>query len=443
MSKMYTKMVAYRGSLLDFVSDPYKAEKIEDSYRYVEDGLLVVEDGKIVKISEYSDLIVELSKDIKIVDYSGKLITPGFIDTHIHYPQSEIIGAYGEQLLEWLNTYTFPAERKFVDKVHAKNSAKFFLDELFRNGITTALVFPTIHPQSVDAFFEESMKYNARMICGKMMMDRNAPDYLLDTPQSSYDESKALIKKWHNKDRFSYAITPRFAPTSTPEQLEAAGALKKEYPDTYVQTHLSENKAEIEWVLSLYPDRKSYLDVYDHYNLLSSKTVLGHCIHLSDEEFLSLKENKSVISFCPTSNLFLGSGLFNVGKALDMGVEFTLATDVGAGTSFSMLQTLNEAYKVAQLQEHKLPVFEGFYYSTLGAATALELGDKIGNFDQGKEADFIVIELTKTPLQKLRMSVAKNIAEKLFVLMTVGDDRNIYATYIFGNLVHERGFINV
>lgn len=431
-------MVAYRASLLDFISDPNKAIKVEDSYRYFEDGLLIVEDGKIINMGEFSKLIMDLRSDVEIIDYSGKLIMPGFIDTHIHYPQSEIIGAYGEQLLEWLNTYTFPAERKFEDKSHAKKIANFFLKELFRNGTTTAVVFPTVHPQSVDAFFEESKKVNARMICGKVMMDRNAPDFLQDTAQSSYDDSKALIEKWHNKDRFSYAITPRFAPTSTPEQLEAAAALKKEYPDTYVQTHLSENKDEIDWVLSLFPERKSYLDVYDHYNLLSSKSIFAHCIHLSDEEFTTLRDHKSIISFCPTSNLFLGSGFFDMGKAIDMGVDFTMATDVGAGTSFSILQTLNEAYKVAQLQGHKLPVFEGAYYSTLGTAKALELDDKIGNFDKGKEADFIVMDFAATPMQKLRMSAATDITEKLFVLMTVGDDRNIAATYVNGSMVHER-----
>ncbi|MCP4131096.1 MAG: guanine deaminase [bacterium] len=430
--------VAFRASILDFKSDPSLASKMEDAYRYYEDGLLITKNGKVVKVGPYSQLIKSESNIGTVKDYRGKLIMPGFIDTHVHYPQTEMIAAYGAQLLEWLNTYTFPTEKQYKDKTHSSKMSKIFLQELFRNGTTTALVFATVHPESVDALFEHAQKINMRVIAGKVMMDRNAPDYLLDTAETSYNDTKALIKKWHKKDRLLYAITPRFAPTSTPEQLEMAKKLKKEFPDTYVHTHLSENTNEIKWVMSLFPKRKNYLDIYDHYELTSSRSVFAHCIHLSDGEFDVLNKTGSAIAFCPTSNLFLGSGLFMLSKAKAKGVKVGLGSDVGAGTTLSTFMTLNEAYKVIQLQNQKLSAFEGFYLATLGGAKSLELADKIGNFDSGKEADFIVIDFAVTPLQKLRMSTAKNLAEKLFAIMIIGDDRNIEATYINGKLVYDK-----
>ncbi|WP_298939853.1 guanine deaminase [uncultured Psychromonas sp.] len=423
-----------RASFLHFINDPAKVENIDDAYQYIADGLLVIENGKVKSLTPFNDKSADLYPHLE--DKRGQLIMPGFIDTHIHYPQTEMIAAYGEQLLEWLETYTFPTEKQFKDKLYAQKISQFFINELLKNGTTSALVFGTVHPESVDALFEEAEKIDMRMIAGKVMMDRNAPDYLLDTAQSSYDQSKALIEKWHNKGRLQYAITPRFAPTSTPEQLELAGKLKAEYPDVYVQTHLSENVDEIEWVKSLFPEREGYLDVYEHYGLTGDKSVFAHCIHLTDKEWTIMAESNSVIAFCPTSNLFLGSGLFNLDKADDNNVPVGLATDVGGGTSFSQLRSLSEAYKIMQLQGKKLSVFKGLYLATLGSAQSLSLDHKVGNFEKGKEADFIVLDWAATELQTLRLENSNSLQDKLFALMMLGDERNIHSTYVAGKLVY-------
>ena len=423
-----------RASFLHFINDPAKVENIDDAYQYISDGLLVIENGKVKSLTPFNDKSADLYPHLE--DKRGQLIMPGFIDTHIHYPQTEMIAAYGEQLLEWLETYTFPTEKQFKDKLYAQKISQFFINELLKNGTTSALVFGTVHPESVDALFEEAEKIDMRMIAGKVMMDRNAPDDLLDTAQSSYDQSKALIEKWHNKGRLQYAITPRFAPTSTPEQLALAGKLKAEYPDVYVQTHLSENIDEIEWVKSLFPEREGYLDVYEHYGLTGDKSVFAHCIHLTDKEWETLANTKSVIAFCPTSNLFLGSGLFNLDKADDNNVPVGLATDVGGGTSFSQLRSLSEAYKIMQLQGKKLSVFKGLYLATLGSAQSLSLDHKVGNFEKGKEADFIVLDWAVTELQTLRLENSNSLQDKLFALMMLGDERNIHSTYVAGKLVY-------
>lgn len=427
-------VTAIRSSLLHFINDPAKVEHLPDAYQYFEDGLLVIEDGHIKTIKAFSES--DSTQYQEIVDHRGKLIVPGFIDTHIHYPQTQMIAAYGEQLLEWLETYTFPTEKQFEDKTHAKAISQFFINELLKNGTTSALVFGTVHPQSVEALFEEALDKNMRIIAGKVMMDRNAPDYLLDTPETGYQESKNLINKWHNQGRLQYAITPRFAPTSTPEQLAAAGQLKAEYPDVYVHTHLSENKNEIEWVKSLFPDREGYFDVYEHYGLAGKRSIFAHAVHLTDKEWNAFQRTDSVISFCPTSNLFLGSGLFDLEKAEQKDVRVGLGTDVGAGTSFSQLESLNEAYKIMQLQGKKLSAFKGLYLATLGGAKSLSLDDKIGNFEAGKEADFVVLNWAATDLQKLRYQHSKSLEDKLFALMMLGDERNVEATYIAGELAY-------
>jgi len=427
-------ITAIRASFLHFLNDPAKVDNIEDAYQYIADGILVTENGKVSSLTTFTQESADLYPQLE--DKRGQLIMPGFIDTHIHYPQTEMIAAYGEQLLEWLETYTFPTEKQFSDKAYAKKISQFFVNELLKNGTTSALVFGTVHPESVDALFEEADKIDMRMIAGKVMMDRNAPDYLLDTAQSSYDQSKTLIDKWHNKGRLQYAITPRFAPTSTPEQLAMAGKLKAEYPDVYVQTHLSENKDEIEWVKSLFPERAGYLDVYDHYGLVGDKCVFAHCIHLTEQEWQTMAESDSVIAFCPTSNLFLGSGLFNLEKADDIKVRVGLATDVGGGTSFSQLQSLSEAYKIMQLQGQTLSVFKGLYMATLGSAESLSMADKVGNLTVGKEADFIVVDWAATDLQALRLENSTNLQDKLFALMMLGDERNIQSTYVAGKLVY-------
>ncbi|MVW75602.1 guanine deaminase [Pseudomonas xionganensis] len=427
---------AYRAAILHSLADPAKVG-IEASYEYFEDGVLVIDNGQVLQVGPASELLPKL-RDVEIKHYADALITPGFIDTHIHYPQTGMIASYGEQLLDWLNTYTFPTEKQFADKAHASDVAAIFLKELLRSGTTTALVFGTVHPQSVDAFFEAAQALNLRMIAGKVLMDRNAPDYLTDTAESGYVESKELIERWHGKGRLHYAVTPRFAPTSTPEQLTLAGKLLGEYPDLYMHTHLSENRKEIEWVKALFPERKGYLDVYDHHKLIGPRAVFAHGVHLCDEECQRLAETGSAVAFCPTSNLFLGSGLFDLNKLEAHGVRVGLGTDVGAGTSFSQLQSLNEAYKIMQLQGKKLDPFKSLYLATLGGAEALYLDDKLGNFTPGKDADFLVLDYNATPLLSYRMQQARSLEERLFALCMLGDDRSVLETFAAGRSVHRR-----
>lgn len=430
-------VTAYRAAILDSLGDPAEVG-LNNSIRYFEDGIMLVENGKITALGDATALLPSLPQGCKIERYEDALIAPGFIDTHIHYPQTGMIASYGEQLLDWLENYTFPAEQQFADRQHADEVADIFITELLRNGTTTALVFGTVHPESVNAFFARAEPQNLRMIAGKVMMDRNAPVALTDSPQSSYEESKTLIERWHGKGRLHYAVTPRFAPTSSPEQLTMAGQLLQEYDGLYMHTHLSENKSEIEWVKALFPEQKGYLDVYDHHQLLGKRSVFAHGVHLCDEECARLGETGSAIAFCPTSNLFLGSGLFNLPQAEQHNIKVGLGTDVGAGTSFSILQTLNEAYKVMQLQGVKLHPYKSFYLATLGGAQALQLDDKIGNLEPGSEADFIVLDYKATPLLSYRMAQAKTIEERLFVMMTLGDDRMIKHTFAMGESVYDR-----
>ncbi|MEM1241351.1 MAG: guanine deaminase [Cyanobacteria bacterium P01_H01_bin.26] len=434
---------AIRGSFLDFIDDPFYGSEI-DSVRYLADGLLVLADGKIVAFGAFDELQAEYG-EIPTTAYPGRVITPGFIDTHIHYPQTEMIAAYGEQLLEWLNNYTFPTEHKFEDKAYARKVAEFFLDELLRNGTTTAMVFACVYPQSVDAFFEAAERRHLCMIAGKVMMDRNAPDAVCDTAASSYQETKALIQKWHKKGRLHYAVTPRFAITSTDEQLRLAGEILREFPDVYLHTHLSENVDEVAWVKQLFPNCQGYLDAYDQAGLVRERSVFAHGVQLSDGEFQRLSEAKAAIAFCPTSNLFLGSGLFRLeqAKSMEHPVKLGLGTDVGAGTSFSILQTANEAYKVAQLRRQKLSPFKALFLATLGGARALCLDDTIGSFDVGKAADMVVLDPRATPLMAFRNSPEapcdlQELADRVFSLVIMGDDRAIEATYILGEVAYER-----
>ncbi len=433
---------AIRSSFLDFIDDPFYVSESE-SVRYIADGLLIIENGAIADFGNYENLKHKYDQ-LPITAYPNRLIMSGFIDTHIHYPQYEIIASYGEQLLEWLGKYTFPTEGKFKDKDYAQKIAALFLDELIKNGTTTALVFATVHAQSVDAFFEEASRRNLRMISGKVLMDRHAPSYLTDTAESAYTESKALIKKWHNHGRLLYAITPRFAITSTDEQLRLAGKLLAEYPDVYLHTHISENEQEIAWVAELFPKSQGYLDVYDRAGLVGDKSIFAHGVHLTNAEFQRLSEAKSAISFCATSNLFLGSGLFNLNKAksVEQPVKVGLGTDVGAGTSFSMLHTMNEAYKVGQMQKQSLSAFKALFLATLGGAKALSLDQKIGNFNLGKEADFIVLNLQATPLMAMRnpeqsVRSLSELAKAVFSMMILGDDRTVEAVYIAGVLAYK------
>lgn len=427
------KLHAVRGQLLHFTADP--AFYTDDAWHFEEDGLLVIENGKIHSCGPAVELQKTLPEDIKVTHYPHHLIMPGFIDTHVHYPQTQIIAAYGEQLLTWLNNYTFPAESQFSNTEHASKVANIFLDELLRNGTTSAMVFATMHPESVDAIFDAAQQRNMRLISGKVLMDRNVPDYIKDSAQSGYDDSKSLIEKWHNNQRLSYAITPRFAPTSTEEQLSLAGQLLKEHNDLFVQTHLSENKEEIAWVKRLFPKAHSYLDVYDQFNLLNERSVLAHGIHLEPQEIERIIELNCSISHCPTSNLFLGSGLFDIASLTEKGMQFSIGTDVGAGTSFSMLKTLSESYKIQQLQKSRLDPFRAIYLATQGAAKTLQLEHCIGNFEPGKEADFVVHNLHATPLLEFRQQHCQTLLEKLFVLIMLGDDRCTTATYTMGERV--------
>lgn len=430
---------AFRCSFLDLVEDPFYVSETE-SVRYIADGLLILENGRVKELGTYESLQNKY-REIPITAYPGMLIVPGFIDTHIHFPQTEIIASYGEQLLEWLHQYTFLTEGKFKNKAYAQKVASIFLDELLKNGTTTALVFAAVYPESVDAFFEEANRRNLRMVAGKVMMDRNAPDFLTDTAETSYPETKQLIQKWHKQGRLLYAITPRFAITSTDEQLRLAGKLLEEFPDVYLHTHLSENVAEVALVKELFPNCKDYLDVYDRAGLVGERSVFAHGVQLTDDEFVRLSKAQAAIAFCPTSNLFLGSGLFRIEKAksVEHPIKLGLGTDIGGGTSFSILQTANEAYKVAQLRQQKLSPFQALFLATLGGARALGLEDKLGNFEAGKEADFIVLDLRSTNLMAFRNSQTRatslaELADKVFSLVIMGDDRAVRATYIMGEL---------
>lgn len=423
-------VLAHRGEILYFIHDP--DTNLDTSYVHHKDGLLVIGDGHITQVGNYAEIAPTLPVDTTIHEHPHSFILPGFIDTHVHYPQTEMIAAYGEQLLEWLTTYTFPTEKQFANKEHASKIAKIFLDQLLRAGTTTALVFSTVHPESVDAFFQEAHARNLRMISGKVLMDRNCPDYLQDTPELGYTQSKELIEKWHNKGRLRYAVTPRFSPTSTPEQLQKAGQLLQEHDGLYMHTHLSENKDEISWVLSLFPEASTYLDTYDKAGLLGRRSVFAHCIHLEDAEWKKLHHTQSNVAFCPTSNLFLGSGLFDLERADKEHVCVGMGTDVGAGTSFSMLETMHDAYKTQQLAKRKLSPFKALYLATLGGAKALDLEDKIGNLQIGKEADFIVINKHATPFLQFRMEQCHTLFEELFVLVMLGKENCVSQTHIMG-----------
>ncbi len=421
----------FRAEILHFLEDPATLDE-KKSYQYFPDGLLIVKNGRIDAVGSYADLKSTLPSDQTVIHYTDSLIVPGFVDCHVHYPQTGMVAAYGEQLLEWLENYIFPTEREFSDPDKAVEIAEIFLDELLRHGTTTALTIPTVHTSSVNAFFTAAEARQMRMICGKVLMDRNAPDDLLDTPETGYQESRQLIERWHGKGRLRYAVTPRFAPTSSDDQLIRVGQLLREYPDVYMQTHLAENLAEIAWVESLFPRCSGYLDVYNQFGLLGKRSIFAHCIHLDDDEFALLHKTESKIAFCPTSNLFLGSGLFDLSRAEAHQVTVGLATDIGAGTSFSLLQTIGEAYKIQQLRGSRLSPLKSFYLATLGGARTLDLDSKIGNFERGKEADFVVLDYKSTPLAALRYQSCTRLSDKLFALAILGDDRAVKATYILG-----------
>ncbi|MGE0500502.1 MAG: guanine deaminase [Rhizobiaceae bacterium] len=422
-----------RGRTLSFLRWPETKDDLA-ACRYVEDGALLVRDGKIVASGDHASVVRQAEPGAEVNDHRPHLILPGFVDAHVHFPQMQVIASYGAELLDWLNTYTFPEESKFRDAQHGRRIARLFLDEMVRHGTTTVAAYCSVHRQSADAFFAEALDRNMLVIAGKVMMDRNAPDEVIDTPQSGYDDTKALIAEWHGKGRGLYAITPRFAITSTPEQMEMAGQLMREHPDLHMQTHLSENRAEIDFTCELYPEAKDYTDVYDRYGLLGPKALFGHCIHLSEREADRMSETGSVAVFCPTSNLFLGSGLFDYQRyrRRPKPLRIAAATDVGGGTNYSMLRTMDEGYKVIALNGEKLNPLASFWQITRGNAEALSIADRVGTLETGTDADIVVLDAGATPGMKLRMETIGTLAEELFLLQTLGDDRAVREVYVAG-----------
>jgi guanine deaminase len=424
---------AYRAAILHF---PRASSCPGDNYQYFEDGLLLTHKDKILAVGEYLTLINQYPGAI-LHDHSGKLLIPGLIDSHLHFPQTEMIASVGEQLLDWLENYTFPVERKFADEHYASKIAEVFLRQLFKHGTTTAMVYSSVHKQATDALFKAAQHKKMLLIAGKVCMDRHCPPWLQDTPDSAQQDSADLIDTWHGKDRLHYAITPRFAPTSSEAQLHLLGELAEQYPDVFIQSHLSENHNEIAWVKSLYPNHSGYLDVYDQHNLLRPRAVYGHCLHLEDQEWQRFAQSGATIAFCPTSNLFLGSGLFDLKRAEQLTIPVALASDVGGGTSFSMLRTMGEAYKVCQLQRHQIDPMQGLYLMTQGAALGLGLAEHIGNLNPSSDADFVILDPDFDELSTLRFAEHRQPEDIIFALSMLADDRAISATYIAGELVYQ------
>ncbi|MCP4209589.1 MAG: guanine deaminase [Shimia sp.] len=420
------------GQTLSFAANPFEAGV--EAARHETRGGVVVEAGRIVALGT-ADAMRTTHREAQVEDYGNKLISAGFVDAHVHYPQTGIIASWGKRLIDWLNSYTFPEEMRFGDRTYADQISATYLDLTAKHGVTTMASYCTIHPESVDAFFEAAQARGQRVIAGKTCMDRNAPEGLRDTPQSAYDDSKALIARWHGVDRISYAITPRFSPTSTPEQLEALGSLWAEHPDCLMQTHLSEQTDEIAWVKELFPEARDYLDTYEQFGLLGEKGLYGHAIHLEDREKDRLREVGAGLIHCPTSNTFIGSGLFDMGGLMAAGQRVGLASDTGGGSSFSMLRTMASAYEVGQLRHNPLHAAELMWLATQGSARALHMEDKIGNLAVGMEADLVVLDLESTPEIAQRSARANDLWEALFPTIMMGDDRAIAATWINGKAV--------
>ncbi|MCF7695069.1 MULTISPECIES: guanine deaminase [Mycetohabitans] len=410
----------------------------EQRASFNEDGALLVEHGRVVASGAYDAVAPRITAQASVISLRDKLIVPGFIDTHLHFAQTEIIASPAPSLLPWLQTWTFPAERRFEDAAYAREVADFFLDQLLAAGTTSAAVYCSVHPQSVHALFEASHARNLRLIAGKVLMDRNCPPFLRDTAQSGYDDSLALMTRWHGTGRQLYALTPRFAPTSTQAQLDACRTLAAAHPDVFIQSHVAENTDEIAWVAQLFPGHRSYLDVYEHYGLLRRRAIYGHCIHLDDVDRARMAACGALASHCPTSNLFLGSGLFDFEAADATNMPVALGSDVGAGTSFSMLQTMNEAHKIARLRGYHLSALRMFWLATAAAAHALELAGHIGTLAAGSEADFIVLDPAATTLLARRTAQADSLEALLFAFALLGDDRAVAHTYAAGRLVHSR-----
>ncbi|KAE9627638.1 guanine deaminase [Parasedimentitalea maritima] len=424
-----TAEIILKGQVLAFDRSPFGEGAPQDAAKVTE--AVALRDGKITGTGTLEDMRT-LQPTSKMVDHSDKLITAGFVDAHVHYPQTAMIASWGKRLIDWLNSYTFPEEMRFGDRDYADEIANRYLDLTVANGTTTVCSFCTIHPESVDAIFTAAQARGQRIVAGKTCMDRNAPEGLRDTAQTGYDDSKALLQKWHGVDRLSYAITPRFSPTSTPEQLQAMGALWAEHTDCLMQTHLSEQTDEIEWVKSLFPQARDYLDTYEEFGLLGARGLYGHAIYLEDRERDRLREHGASLIHCPTSNTFIGSGLFDMAGLMAEGHRIGLATDTGGGSSFSMLRTMAAAYEIGQLRGTPLHAAQLMWLATQGSAASLRMDDKVGNIAVGMEADLVVLDLASTPAISQRSERASDLWEAIFPTIMMGDDRAITEVWIAG-----------
>ena len=420
------------GQTLSFDSSPF--ENGPEAARHLTHGGVLIRDGRILETDDGATLRAA-HPQARVEDHGNALLCAGFIDAHVHYPQTAMIASWGKRLIDWLNSYTFPEEMRFADPDYAADIAGRYLDLTVANGTTTVCSYGTIHPASVDALMGAAQARGQRLLAGKTCMDRNAPDDLRDTAQSAYDDSKALIEKWHGQDRLYYVITPRFSPTSTPEQLSALGALWAEHPDLLMQTHLSEQVDEIDWVRSLYPTARDYLDTYEMHGLLGAHGVYGHAIHLEPREQDRLAEVGAALVHCPTSNTFIGSGLFDMAGMMAAGQRVGLATDTGGGSSFSMLRTMAAAYEIGQLRGCALHPSELLWLATVGSAQALRIDQHVGTLAPGKEADIIALDLSSTPAIAQRANRGGDIWEALFPTIMMGDDRAIKAVWIGGRAV--------
>jgi guanine deaminase len=430
------------GEVLHFIGDPGEDEH-SAAMVHQPDGALWVAAGRVRACGPRAEVEAALRAAqahgalpaVEVHDHRGRLILPGLVDCHLHYPQIGVMASWGRQLLDWLERYTFPAEAAFSDPAVAQAAAVFVIDRLLAHGTTTASVFATVHAHSVDAFLAEAERRGARMLCGKVMMDRNCPDNLRDSVATNAREIPALIERWHGRSRLRYTLTPRFACTSTPEQLQLTGELYRSRPDLHLQSHLSENAAEIAWVRELYPQHPDYFGVYEHDGLSGPRAIYGHCLHLGARERAALHDSGTAIAFCPTSNLFLGSGVLDISGLLDAGMSVGLASDIGGGSSLSLIRTLAAAYQHSQLAGHPLAPLRAWYLATLGGARALALGEHIGNFEAGREADCVVFDLAAIPELAWRVERAQTLAERMFALAMLGDERCVYATYLMGRRV--------
>ncbi|MBS0358330.1 MAG: guanine deaminase [Proteobacteria bacterium] len=429
--------IAYRSGILHFLSEP-SSNTDEKSYEYYPDGILIVENGKIKAVGPAEQLLPQVLSSMPVYAYHNHLITPGLIDCHVHYPQLEAIASYGEQLLPWLEKYIYPVEQKFSDFHYASDMAEFFVNELLRHGTTSALVFSTVHIESVNALFDRALQKNMRLISGKVLSDQHIPEALKNTPEKAYAESKGLIEKWAGEGRLGYAVCPRFIPSCSESLWQVSKRLMEEYPDIHMHTHLCENKAEVEWYQKLFPKSKNAVDILEKLGALGSRSIFAHGVHLNSDELQQLSKTQSKLVFCPSSNLFLGSGLFPYKQAQKAKIDIGLGSDIGAGTSFSLLDNLCDGYKILQLQNETLSPLEAFYTATLGGAKVLNSDKYIGNFLPGKEADFVIWDTSKVPLLNHRYQQTETINDKLFLLMMLGDDRIVKQTYLCGDLVFNR-----